>query len=238
MFANHEIGTIQPIQEIGRLCRGAGAMFHCDLTQAAGWHPIDVHALGIDLAAVSSHKVYGPKGAGALFVRRRRGGVPLDPVLFGGAQEGGLRPGTANVPAIVGFGEACAIALDEGPAAAVAIARLRDLLQSRVVAALPGVRVNGCRDRRHPGNLNLSFEGVHSDTLVAALPDVAFSGGSACTSGAATRSHVIAALGPPAGTSSVARFGLGRATTLDQINYVARRLVDVVRTLRAAAHQR
>ena len=235
MLANNEIGTIQPVDEIGRLCRAAGALFHCDLTQAAGWYPIDVHALDIDLAAISSHKIYGPKGAGALVVRRRRRSTPLGPVVFGGGQEGGLRPGTANVPAIVGFGEACAIALDEGAGAAAATAPLRDRLQSRLVEALPGVRLNGCPERRHPGNLNLSVEGVHSEVLLSALPDIAFSGGSACASGSAAPSHVLAALGPRPHNSSVVRFGLGRSTTRAQVDHVARRLVEVVRRLRTTA---
>lgn len=235
MFANNEIGTLQPVREIGRLCRTAGAHFHCDLTQAAGWASVDVDALGIDLAALSAHKLYGPKGVGALYVRRRRGAVPLVPVSFGGGQEGGLRPGTLNVPGIVGLGEASAIARDQGPREAVALRQLRDRLHRRIVEGLPGVRLNGCPDRRHPGNLNLSVDGVHGEALIGALPDVALSGGSACASASASPSHVIAALGPDRGRAAVVRFGLGRSTTVEETDDVAGRFVEAVTRLRAVA---
>jgi cysteine desulfurase len=231
MLANNEIGTIQPVEDIGRLCRAAGVLFHCDLTQAAGWHPINVGALGIDLAALSAHKLYGPKGIGAIVARRRRELPRLAPVLFGGGHEGGLRPGTLNVPAIVGFGEACDIAREEGPRVGQTMCELRDHLYHRLTRALSGVSLNGCPDRRHPGNLSLTVEGVHREALLGALPGVAFSGGSACASGATSRSHVISALGSER-DAAVARFGLGRSTTIDEIDEAADRFVAAVTRLR------
>jgi cysteine desulfurase len=188
--------------------------------------------LGIDLAALSAHKVYGPKGTGALVARRRGGAVPLDPVLFGGGQEGGLRPGTLNVPAIAGFGEACEIAGAEGAESAVAMRDLRDRLHHRILEGLPHARLNGCPEFRHPGNLNLSIDGVSGEALLGALPDVAYSGGSACASGSRRPSHVMAAIGRANPEAAVVRFGLGRSTTADEIEYVARRLVEVVTRLR------
>jgi cysteine desulfurase len=239
MLANHEIGTIQPVDEIGALCRGAGALFHCDVTQGVGWQRVDVDATHIDLATFSAHKLYGPKGAGALFVRRRHPAASLVPVTYGGGHERSLRPGTLNVPAIVGFGEACDLVREDAMDAAEPMRVLRDDLHDRIVASVPDVELNGCPARRHPGNLNLTVRGVHGDALLGALPEIACSAGSACASGTNRPSHVIAALGRGTpGLQSVVRFGLGRSTTGDEIAYVARRFAQIVTRLRRSTGAR
>lgn len=233
MLANNEIGTVQPIAEISAACRAAGAIMHCDATQGVGWQRVHMGALGIDLASFSAHKIYGPKGVGALYVRRGAGAPALAPVVFGGGHERGLRSGTLNVPAIVGFGEACSIALEEGEDAAARMRLLRDRLERGIVDRLAGVYVNGCPDDRHPGNLNLALGGVHSDAILGSLQDIAFSAGSACTSATAKPSHVIAALGRTEElVRGSVRFGLGRSTTEEEVEYVADRFVRVVERLR------
>lgn len=233
MLANNEIGTIQPVEEIGRICRAAGALFHSDLTQAAGWGALDLPAIGIDLAALSGHKIYGPKGVGALIARTQG---RLDPVLFGGGHESGLRPGTLNVPSIVGLGAACELARAEGAAAAAAMRELRDRFYRRLTERIDGVTLNGCPEHRHPGNLNIRIQGVDAGELTSALPDVAFSGGSACSSGSAAASHVITALGPDRALGgAIVRFGLGRSTTADDVDRVADQIAAAVTKLRGAS---
>jgi cysteine desulfurase len=228
--------VLQPIREIGAICRQRGVLFHCDAAQAFGKIPIDVGEDHIDLMSLSAHKMCGPKGVGALYVRRRDPRVDLRPQMDGGGHESGLRSGTLNVPGIVGFGEACAIARGEMAAEAARLGALRDLLKLRLESALERTGVNGSLERRLPGNLNMSFAGVHAGALLTSLPDVALSTGSACSSAAAEPSHVLRAmgLGEEAARSSV-RFGLGRFTTEEEVEYAAARVIQAVRRLRALA---
>jgi cysteine desulfurase len=231
MFANNEIGVIQPVREIGAICHERGVLFHCDAAQALGKVPVRVADDHIDLMSVSAHKMYGPKGIGALYVRRR---VALQAQMDGGGHEFGLRSGTLNVPAIVAFGEACAIAAREMEEEAGRLARLRDRLNERLHTELEGVHVNGSMEHRLPGNLNLSFEGVDGEALLMSLPDVALSTGSACTSATVEPSFVLRAIGVGDRLAhSSLRFGLGRFTTEEEIDYAAGRIVESVRKLRA-----
>lgn len=231
MYANNEIGAIQPVREIGAICREAGVLFHCDAAQAFGKTPIDVQAEKIDLMSVSAHKLYGPKGVGALYVRRR---VQLAAQMDGGGHESGKRSGTLNVPAIVGFGEACAIAAAEMEEEWARVGALRDRLERQLASGLEAVRVNGSIERRLAGNLNVSFAGVNAETLLMNLPEVALSTGSACSSAVAEASHVLRALGLDEGLArSSVRFGLGRFNTEEEIDFVAGRVVESVKRLRA-----
>jgi cysteine desulfurase len=196
--------------------------------------PIDVNALKIDLMSVSAHKIYGPKGIGALFVRRSSPRFQLTAQMDGGGHENGLRSGTLNVPAIVGFGEACAICGREMPEEATRLAAMRDRLLERLTAALDGVTVNGSLAHRLPGNLNLSFAGVDAESLLMAMPDVALSTGSACSSGTPQPSHVLRALGVSEElTHSSIRIGLGRFNTEDELDHTAHRVIESVKKLRA-----
>jgi cysteine desulfurase len=230
MYANNEIGVIQPIGEIGRICREKKVLFHSDAVQAFGKLPIDVNAEGIDLMSVTAHKMYGPKGVGALYVRR---GVSLSPLMDGGGHENGMRSGTLNVPGIVGFGEACAIAASEMHQECARVRALRNRLLERIRAALDGVVVHGSMEHRLSGNLNVSFEGVDGDALLVALPDLAVSAGSACSSHGTEGSHVLQAIGVPAALiQSAMRFGLGRFTTEQEVDHGADRVIEVVTKLR------
>jgi cysteine desulfurase len=233
MAANNEIGTLQPIDEIGALCHERGVLFHTDAAQAVGKIPIDVNRSRIDLLSISGHKIYGPKGIGALYVRRTNPRVTLTEQMHGGGHERGMRSGTLNVPGIVGLGAACAIAGAEMEAESARLAALRDRLQAKLGGGLERVRVNGAQARRLPGNLNMTFEGVDSETLMMGMKDVALSSGSACTSAKIEPSHVLRALGldVEAAHSSI-RFGLGRFNTEEEVDYVAERLIDVVKKLR------
>ncbi|HMD71664.1 MAG TPA: IscS subfamily cysteine desulfurase [Bryobacteraceae bacterium] len=234
MYANNEIGVVQAVREIGAICRQRGVFFHCDAAQAFGKIPIDVEADHIDLMSLSAHKMYGPKGIGALYLRRRAPRVALAAQMDGGGHESGFRSGTLNVPAIVGFGEACAIARREMAEEAVRTGALRDRLLAQLEAALDDMAVNGSRARRLPGNLNVSFPGVEGDTLVMSLPDIALSTGSACSSASPQPSHVLKALGVgPWRERSAVRFGIGRFTTAEEIDYAAARVVESVRQLRS-----
>jgi len=234
MLANNEIGVIQPIREIGAICRERGVLLHSDAAQALGKIPIDVDRDLIDLLSVSAHKIYGPKGVGALYVRRRNPRVQLEAQMDGGGHEWGLRSGTLNVPAIVGFGEACAIAAREMEAEAGRLGRLRDRLRARLEAELEGVAVNGSMEHRLAANLNLSFAGVDGDALLASLPDVALSTGSACSSATVEPSHVLRALGLGEERARGAlRIGLGRFTTGEEVDYAAGRIIEAVAKLRA-----
>jgi cysteine desulfurase len=236
MYANNEIGVVQPVREIGAICRERGVFFHCDAAQAFGKIPIDVEADHIDLMSLSAHKLYGPKGIGALYVRRRAPRVALEAQMQGGGHEFGFRSGTLNVPAIVGFGVASAIARREMAEEAARTGALRDRLLAQLEAALDDVVVNGSRTRRLPGNLNVSFPGVEGDTLLLSLPDIALSTGSACSSASAQSSHVLKALGVgPWRERSAVRFGIGRFTTAEEIDYAAARVVESVRRLRSLA---
>ena len=232
MAANNEIGVLQPIGEIASLCRDRGIAFHSDAAQAVGKIAIDVEAQGIDLLSVSGHKLYGPKGIGLL--RVRRSGKPrltLEPRQYGGGHEGGLRSGTLPVASIVGFARALACCLEEREAEAIRLAKLRDQLRKDLEAALPGrVLLNGDESLRLPGNLNLSFEGVDGDRLLADLSGIAISSGSACSSAQPGPSHVILALGrEPALAKASLRFGFGRGNTPEDVSLVAQRVVAAVR---------
>jgi cysteine desulfurase len=236
MYANNEIGVIQPVREIGAICREKQVLFHCDAVQAFGKIPVNVDADQIDMMSMSAHKMYGPKGVGALYVRRRNPRLHLVAQMDGGGHEGGLRSGTLNVPGIAGFGEACAIAAVEMGAECERLRRLRDRLKQRLEKGIPGLHVNGSMEHRLSGNLNVSFEGVEGDALLVALPELAVSAGSACNSHGGGGSHVLKAIGlSPALMQSATRFGLGRFTTEEEIDYAAGRVVEVVSKLRADA---
>jgi cysteine desulfurase len=235
--ANGEIGTLQPLAEVARICAEHDVLFHSDAAQAVGKIPLDVEALGIDLLSVSAHKLYGPKGVGALYVRRRRRSgarLRLEPMQFGGGQERGLRSGTLPVPLIVGFAEAVALAQAEREAEATRLAGLRDALLESLQRELPGVHTNGPARGRLPGNLNVSFDDAPADLLLAQLDDVALSTGSACSSARPEPSHVLAALGLSAERArSALRIGLGRGTTREEIERAAARIAAEVRRIRS-----
>ena len=226
MYANNEIGVIQPISEIGAICREQGIIFHCDAVQAFGKIPVHVDRDNIDLMSVSAHKIYGSKGAGALYVRRRNPRVELTPMLDGGGHEQGLRSGTLNVPGIVGFGKASSLCAEEMDTEAARLRNLRDLLKDRLTSQIEGLRINGSMTHRLPGNLNVAIPGVNSEALVTSLPDVALSTGSACSSASVEPSHVLKALAPGLEHSSL-RIGLGRFTTQEEIEYAATRIISV-----------
>ena len=235
MAVNNEIGVIQPMSEIGAICRAAGALLHSDCAQAVGKMPLDVEAMHIDLMSISGHKIYGPKGIGVLYVRRRPR-VRLVPMIDGGGQERGNRSGTLPTPLCVGLGVACRIAGDEMAAEAVRLRALRDRLMDGMAARLDGVFTNGGMARRVPGNLNLSFAGVDAQLLMAAMPDVAVSSGSACTSAAVEPSYVLRAIGvDDARAEGSIRFGIGRFTTEAEIDYVIDAVVGHITALRAGA---
>lgn len=233
MAANNEIGVCQPVGAIGALCRGSGVLFHCDAAQGAGKISIQAKDQNIDLMSLTAHKICGPKGIGALFVRR---GAPVRPTaqIDGGGHESGYRSGTLNVPAIVGFGAACRIAMAEMETEAARVGQLRNRLQGRLLAELEGVRVNGSQEYRLAGNLNLSFQLVDAAALLTMLPDLALSTGSACSSANPEPSHVLKELGlsDKEARSSV-RFGLGRFTTEEEVEFAAGRVIEAVRKLRA-----
>ena len=221
MAVNGEIGVIQPIKEIAAAAHEAGAFVHTDAVQAVGRTPVDVAEWGVDLLSMSAHKMYGPKGIGALYVRKKSPRVKLVPILSGGGQEGGYRPGTLNVPGIAGFGEACRLAAELLPAEGPRLLALRERLRRGIAGRVEGTRVNGSLERRIPGNLNLSFERLEGETLLMSLEGVALSSGSACTSKTVEASYVLRALGIPEGLAQTAiRFGLGRWNTEEDVDYV------------------
>ena len=232
MLANNEIGTAQDVAAIGAICRARGIVFHTDASQGRGYLPLDVRRSAIDLASLSSHKIYGPKGVGALFVRKY--GPALAPLVPGGGQERGLRSGTKNVTGIVGFGEAARILRAEGEGEAVRLARLRDRLRDGLLG-LPGTHVHGSSSQRHPGNLHLRFECVTSEALLLALGDtIAFSSGSACATASPRPSHVLLSLGlSEEEARSAVRFGVGRFTTEAQVDAVIARFRATVEELRS-----
>jgi cysteine desulfurase len=234
MAANNEIGTLQPIADIGRLCKERGVLFHCDAAQAGGKLPIDVNALGVDLLSLSAHKMYGPKGVGALYVRRRDPRVRLDPLIDGGGHERGMRSGTLPVPLIVGFGRACVLCQDEMAAEAERLTDLRERLRRGIMDRLDDVFLNGHPAERLPGNLNLSFAYVEGEALLMALKNVAVSSGSACTSANPEPSYVLKALGVSDDLAHGSiRFGLGRFTTAAEIDFVIEEVVRTVNHLRS-----
>ena len=248
MLANNEVGTIHSIGEIGAVCREKGVLFHTDAVQGFGKVPFDVEAMRVDLASVTAHKLYGPKGVGALYVRGKNPRVRLTPILHGGGHERGLRSGTLNVPGIVGFGRAVEIALEEMPEESKRLRRLRQRLAQGITSRLDAVTLNGAplpaisedgellpgsTERRLPGNLNLSFAQVEGEALLMGLKDVAVSSGSACTSASLQPSHVLKAMGVPDDLAhSSIRFGLGRWNSEEEVDYVVEATVKVVQRLR------
>ena len=233
MYANNEIGVIQPIAEIGRMAKQHGIVFAVDAAQAVGRVPVDVQTGNIDLLSISGHKIYGPKGVGALYVRRRHARVELSALLDGGGHERGMRPGTLNVPGIVGLGRACELAQKEMSPEAERVRALRDRLKQGLQARLDQVFINGSLEHRLPGNLNMSFAYVDGESLLMGINDVAVSSGSACTSATPEASHVLKAIGVGEDLAPTSiRFGLGRFNTEDEVDYVIERVVQVVTKLR------
>ena len=234
MLGSNEVGTLQPVAEIGALCRAKGVLFHCDATQAVGKLPIDLQILPIDLLSFTAHKMHGPKGVGALYVRRRDPRVRLALQMDGGGHEQGRRSGTLNVPGIVGFGRACEICQNELAAEQLYLTHLRDKLIDGLLKAVPGAVLNGHPTERLPHNANMAFEGIESDALLTALPDIALSTGSACSSESLSASYVLKALGfDDARAYSSVRFGLSRFTTEAEIDSVLTALPAAVARLRA-----
>ncbi|MFI5314674.1 MAG: cysteine desulfurase family protein, partial [Myxococcota bacterium] len=234
MHANNEIGVVQPVQALGELASEAGAAFHCDAAQSAGSLALDVTQIGVDFLSLSAHKLYGPKGIGALVVRRRAPHARLEPILHGGGHERGLRSGTLPVALCVGFGRAAEIARGSRESDARRLAALRDRLWARLSAELPEIELNGSREHRLPGNLNVSLLGAEGEALLAALPELALSTGSACTSAKREPSHVLRALGASeARALSALRFGIGRSNTETEIDRAAELVVAAARRLRA-----
>jgi cysteine desulfurase len=232
MHANNESGVLHAVEEIGKITRSAGVVFHCDAVQSLGRVPFDVEAAGVDLVSLSAHKMYGPKGVGALYVRRKPR-ARLTAQMDGGGHERGHRSGTLNVPGIVGFGKAAELAMAEQDAEASRVLALRERLRKGIEAELDLVQVNGSLEHRLPGNLNMSFAYVEGEALMMAIKDVAVSSGSACTSASLEPSYVLRAMGVPDDMAhSSIRFGLGRFTTEEEVDYVAKLVVAKVRKLR------
>jgi cysteine desulfurase len=234
MAANNEIGTLQPIAEIGQVCKERGVLFHTDAAQAAGKIPFDVEAVGADLVSLSAHKLYGPKGVGALYVRRQGPHVRLEPLFDGGGHERGMRSGTLPVPLVVGFGAACALCQAEMDEEAERTRALRERLREGIQGRLGATHLNGHAEERLPGNLNLSFAHVQGEALLMALRNVAVSSGSACTSASVEPSYVLRAVGldDDLAHSSI-RFGVGRFNTAEEVEYVIDEVVRHVERLRA-----
>ena len=233
MLANNEVGTIQPIAEIGEITRERGVLLHCDAVQGIGKTPFDVSKMNVDLASITAHKIYGPKGCGALYVRRKKPRVRLVAQMDGGGHERGNRSGTLNVPGIVGFAKAAKILMQEGAAENERILSLRERLHQKITAGLSDVVLNGHPVHRLCGNLNLSFSFVEGEGLMMAIKDVAVSSGSACTSASLEPSYVLRAMGldEELAHSSI-RFGIGRFNTTEEIDYVAKLMIDKVSRLR------
>ena len=233
MYANNEIGVVQPMAEIGKLCKQHGILFHTDGVQAVGKIPVDVQKDGIDVLSLTAHKIYGPKGVGALYVRRRNPRVQIQAQIDGGGHERGMRSGTLNVPGIVGLGKACEIAGQEMATESERLQGLRDYMKAKFENALDYVHVNGNMDHHLPGNLNMSFVYVEGESLLMGINDIAVSSGSACTSATLEPSYVLKALGlgDDVAHSSI-RFGLGRFNTKAEVDYVSDKVIDVVLKLR------
>ena len=233
MYANNEIGVLQPVAEIGKICREKGVIFHTDAVQAIGKVPVDVNSMNIDVLSLSGHKIYGPKGVGALYVRRRNPRVQISEQINGGGHERGMRSGTLNVPGIVGLGKACEIAREEMASEGKRLRTLRDKLKKKLESSLDYIHVNGSMEHRLPGNLNMSFVYVEGESLLMGINDVAVSSGSACTSATLEPSYVLKALGlgDDVAHSSI-RFGLGRFNTEAEVDYVSDKVIDIVQKLR------
>src|SRR3954462_1959579 len=233
MYANNEIGVVQPVKEIGKIAKEKGVLFHSDAVQSVGKVPVNVIADGIDVLSLTGHKLYGPKGVGALYVRRRNPRVQLTAQMDGGGHERGMRSGTLNVPGIVGLGVACEIARKEMPEESTRLRKMRDYLKDRLTTELDEVNINGSMEHRLPHNLNISFQYVEGESLLMGINDIAVSSGSACTSATLEPSYVLKALGlgDELALSSI-RFGIGRFNTQEDIEYAAGRVIEVVKKLR------
>lgn len=236
MHGNNEIGVIQPITEIGKLCKSKGILFHVDAAQSAGKFAINVDVMGIDLLSISAHKMYGPKGIGCLYVRRKNPRVQLKAIIFGGGHERGLRSGTLPVPLIVGFGEACRICQESMIEESAKITKFRDRFLNGLNDQLDNISVNGSMVHRLPGNLNITFNSTNGESLIMGLSDIAFSTGSACTSATIAPSYVLKAIGlsDKQAYSSV-RFGIGRFNTAEEIDHTIKRISETVMRLRGVA---
>jgi cysteine desulfurase len=233
MYANNEIGAIQPMKEISQIAKEKGVLFHTDAVQAVGKIPVNVIADGIDVMSMTAHKLYGPKGVGALYVRRRNPRVQITAQMDGGGHERGMRSGTLNVPGIVGLGAACEIAHKEMADESKKLQALRDRLKDKLTSALDEVYINGSWEHRLPHNLNISFNYVEGESLLMGINDIAVSSGSACTSATLEPSYVLKALGAGDDLAhSSIRFGLGRFNTVEEVDYVAAKVIDVVEKLR------
>lgn len=233
MLANNEIGVIQPISEIGQIAKEKGILFHSDATQGVGKLPVNVESMGIDLMSFSAHKIYGPKGVGALYVRKKNPRVRLAPIMDGGGHERGMRSGTLNVPGIVGLGLACEICGKEMAEEGIRLSSMRIKLQDHILTELDEVYINGHPERRLPQNMNMSFAYVEGESLLMGLKEIALSSGSACTTATLEPSYVLRALGIGSDLAhSSIRFGLGRFNTDEEVDYVANRVVETVKRLR------
>lgn len=229
MMANNEIGTLHPIQKIGEMLRSKNILFHSDAAQAVGKVVIDLATLPVDLLSISGHKVYGPKGIGALYIRKKNPPIEIKPLICGGEQEGGIRPGTLNVPGIVGLGEACQIATEKMVEESARLRELRDALITRVLKSCPSATLNGHPTERLPNNASFSFQGLSSDVFALGLSGLALSSGSACTSASGKPSHVITALGlPEAIARATIRVGLGSQTTPQDIQVAGDKIIAMV----------
>jgi len=237
MLANNEIGTIQPLAEIGRLCQERGVLLHCDATQGVGKMPVNVDQLHVDLMSFTAHKIYGPKGVGTLYVRRENPQARIEPQIHGGGHEFGLRSGTLNVPGIVGLARALEICLDEMPGEKIRLVKLRNQLYNGLTSNLSGLTLNGpslfIDNLRLPGNLNFSFANIDGATLLLNMKEIALSSNSACASGKTEPSHVLLALGiDELSAWSSVRFGLGRFNSVEDIDYTIARITEVANRLR------
>ena len=233
MYANNEIGVVQPVEEIGKIAKEKGVFFHVDAVQAVGKIPVDVQKDGIDLMSISAHKIYGPKGVGALYVRRKNPRVQLAAIIDGGGHERGMRSGTLNVPGIVGLGKACELCQQEMAAESERLRKLRDRLKDSIMTRLDETFINGSMVHRLPHNINISFAYVEGESLLMGINDVAVSSGSACTSATLEPSYVLKALGVGEDLAHTSiRFGIGRFNTEEEVDYVADRVVDTVTRLR------
>jgi len=233
MFANNEIGTINPVKEIGKIAKEKGVLFHCDATQGVGKVPVNVQEMGIDLMSFTAHKIYGPKGVGALYVRKKAPRVRLVAQMDGGGHERGMRSGTLPVPLIVGFGKACELCEQEMAPEAARLAALRDRLQEGIMKGLDEVYLNGHPTQRLPHNLNVSFAYVEGESLLMGVKEIALSSGSACTSATLEPSYVLRALGVGSDLAhSSIRFGLGRFNTPEEVEFTIKRIIDTVTRLR------
>jgi cysteine desulfurase len=234
LLANNEIGVIQPVAEVAKICHQRDIFLHTDATQAVGKIPVDVQQLDADLLSFTAHKFYGPKGSGALYIRRQGKRVRLDPLIDGGGHELGLRSGTLATPLIIGFAAACKVAMTEMPAEALRLRQLRDRLWAGLQAHVPDIVLNGDWEQRLPGNLNVSFAGVKGESLLLDLKEVALSSGSACTTMDSEPSHVLRALGRDEDLADASlRFGLGRFNTADEVDYVVTRISEAVAKMRS-----